>query len=345
MNEILKENKKLKEYIKKLENKLMLADKMITLGENMSGIIHEINTPIGAIKSSSSFAKEMFSQTTHMIFNLSNIDSSTKKIILSLIRDSEKNSKILSTKEERKIKKLLILQLDDLNISNAKDLAKVLLKLNITELNENTIKLLENKDKNNIFSTLEHILILKDNIENNVLASNNIINIVQALKAYTRYNNQSKLSNIQISIIIETVLIIFYSQIKAGIEINKEYETDCFINCYHDELMQVFTNLIGNAIQAMDGRGQLNIKLKEDEEYLIVSIKDNGKGIPKDIQDKIFDKFFTTKPIGLGSGLGLDIVKKIVEKHNGKIEFNSQQDIGTEFKVFISKNIKSVSID
>ena len=96
--------------------------------------------------------------------------------------------------------------------------------------------------------------------------------------------------------------------------------------CYPGELNQVWTNLIDNAIQAMDGHGTLTIRTaREDEQMIRVEICDNGPGIPEDIIDRIFKPFFTTKPFGEGTGLGLDIAWRIVvEKHHGDLSVQSE---------------------
>jgi signal transduction histidine kinase len=93
--------------------------------------------------------------------------------------------------------------------------------------------------------------------------------------------------------------------------------------CYPDELNQVWTNLIHNALQAMNYQGTLTIDVTTQEQQVKISITDSGQGIPEEIKTKIFEPFFTTKPPGEGSGLGLDIVKKIIDKHQGKIEVES----------------------
>ena len=85
----------------------------------------------------------------------------------------------------------------------------------------------------------------------------------------------------------------------------------------------------------------MNIKIFEDEKYQIVEITDNGIGMSKDVSKRIFEPFYTTKPIGEGTGLGLDIVRKIIDKHNGKIEVESQLGKGTTFKVFIDKDLRA----
>jgi signal transduction histidine kinase len=104
---------------------------------------------------------------------------------------------------------------------------------------------------------------------------------------------------------------------------------------YPDELNQVWTNLIYNAMQAMDFKGVLEIDIEEISQEVVVSVKDTGSGISPENQVKVFQTFFTTKPAGEGTGLGLSITKKIVEKHNGRISFESEVGKGTTFKVFL----------
>jgi len=123
---------------------------------------------------------------------------------------------------------------------------------------------------------------------------------------------------------METVLTIYHNQLKYGVEVSKNYQSNLpEINAFPDELNQVWTNIIHNAIQAMNNKGTLDINIIRNNGTIDVSITDSGPGIPADIQAKIFEPFFTTKKAGEGSGLGLDIVRKIIEKHEGTIKVDS----------------------
>lgn len=131
---------------------------------------------------------------------------------------------------------------------------------------------------------------------------------------------------------IDTVLIIYHNQLKYGIEVTKEYEPDLpAILGVPDQLSQVWTNIVSNAIQATQGKGALHIRVVREGEEIVASFTDSGPGIPKEIQDKIFEAFFTTKPAGEGTGLGLDISRRIVEKHGGRIYFESEPGKTTFF--------------
>jgi signal transduction histidine kinase len=180
---------------------------------------------------------------------------------------------------------------------------------------------------------LSKVMSIKMSNQNIQVATERASKIIFALKNFSRQDNTDKKEHANINESLETVLTLYHNQIKQGVEVVKNLADLPAVLCYPDELVQVWTNLIHNAVQAMEGKGTLTIETKLIEEKLQVSITDTGAGIPTDIQDKIFNAFFTTKKIGEGSGLGLDIVKKIIDKHAGKIWFETEVGKGTTFLV------------
>ncbi len=167
-----------------------------------------------------------------------------------------------------------------------------------------------------------------------MLAVERASKIVFALKSYARQNHSSQMTQAQITEGIDVVLTIYHNQLKQGIEVIKNYGEIPEIRCYAEELNQVWTNLIHNAIQAMNNQGKLEITVAQKNNQVLVQFTDSGCGIPPEIKHRIFEPFFTTKLPGEGSGLGLDIVCKIVEKHQGKIEVDSVPG-KTTFTIFI----------
>ena len=131
------------------------------------------------------------------------------------------------------------------------------------------------------------------------------------------------------------MLTIYQSKLRSGIELLRDYEDVPCIPCLADELNQVWTNLIHNALQAMQYKGVLRVGLRREGDLAIVSIGDTGSGIAPEILSRIFDPFFTTKSVGEGSGLGLDIVKKIVAKHLGQIKVRSEVGVGSTFLIYL----------
>nr|WP_315469046.1 HAMP domain-containing sensor histidine kinase [uncultured Undibacterium sp.] len=134
---------------------------------------------------------------------------------------------------------------------------------------------------------------------------------------------------------METVLTLYQSKINKGTELICQFDDIPAIACWPDELVQVWVNLIHNALQAMNYSGTLTIRIQKINNEAVVSVSDTGTGIPVAIRDKIFEVFFTTKGIGEGSGLGLDIVKKVINKHHGRITFETEVNKGTTFFVYL----------
>jgi len=147
--------------------------------------------------------------------------------------------------------------------------------------------------------------------------------LVGAAKQYSQLD-RAPFQVVDVHDLLSSTLLMMSAKLK-GITVNKQYDkTLPKIPAYAAELNQVWTNLIDNAEQAMDGQGTLTIRTARDGDCILVEIGDTGPGIPADVQDRIFEPFFTTKPVGEGTGLGLDIAWRIVvKKHHGDLRFES----------------------
>lgn len=162
-------------------------------------------------------------------------------------------------------------------------------------------------------------------IQSGIRGAERIIALVQAMKAYSCLD-QGVRQRVDVHQSIENTLQIFFHRLEPGIKVIHCYDRNLpQINAYGSELNQVWTHLIDNAIDAMSGKGQLKITTARDGNSVCVTITDSGVGIPAEIQSRIFESFFTTKPVGKGTGLGLDIVRRIVEnRHQGTIALESR---------------------
>jgi signal transduction histidine kinase len=161
-----------------------------------------------------------------------------------------------------------------------------------------------------------------------------ISDLVGAIKEYT-YMDQTPLQNVDIVKSLETTLIILNHKLKHGITVERDYQKiPLLVNSFGSELNQVWTNIIANAIEAMDGKGQLRIRTYRDDNCVVVEIGDNGPGIAPDVLPHIFEPFFTTKGVGEGTGLGLDTVQRIVKKHRGDVQVSSRPG-DTRFQVWL----------
>jgi signal transduction histidine kinase len=151
-----------------------------------------------------------------------------------------------------------------------------------------------------------------------------ISDLVGAIKRYS-YMDQAAMQEVDLRDDLENTLKIFGHWLKKGITVKREFAADVPRVCaYGSELNQVWTNLIDNAIDAMGGNGELLVRTCRELDTVVVDIGDNGPGVPTDIQSRIFEPFFTTKGVGDGTGLGLDTVVRIIQKHHGRIDLKSQ---------------------
>jgi ligand-binding sensor domain-containing protein/signal transduction histidine kinase len=283
--------------------KLLESEKMASLGQLVAGIAHEINNPVNFIYANVPYLEKYVSEFKNLVT----------------------------------------------------DLEKLLPEENVQKF----LQIKSNRDYEFIIKDTEALLkSYRDGAER-------IKNIILNLRSFSRLD-EAELKEIDIHQGIESTLMLFLSQYKDALVVHKEYSNIPNINCYASQLNQVFMNLLVNSAQAIEERNKLenrnrgNIWIKtelvnSDEKLVIsnerlensianseivrISIKDDGIGIPEDICEKIFDPFFTTKPIGKGTGLGLSISYGIIEKHKGKIYFNTKVGTGTEFVVELPVNI------
>jgi signal transduction histidine kinase len=240
------------------------------------------------------------------------------------MQSSSQQTYSLSTREKRGLKKGVKQQLESEGIGNADSLASILVNIGLLENLQEFLPLLKDPDSENIIKTAYDFASIHRSARTIATATERAAKVVFALKNYARYDVNGEKIQVNITDGIETVLTLYHNQINQGVEVVRNYQAQLpAVLCYPDELNQVWTNLIHNALQAMDNQGTLTIDAVQQDTSVKVKITDSGKGIPPEIWQKIFEPFFTTKPAGEGSGLGLDIVKKIIDKHQGKMDVES----------------------
>ncbi len=245
------------------QTQLAHAEKMATLGHLVAGVAHEVNTPLGALKSNNDL----------------------------LIRALARLKKIV-------------------------------------EAPEAPCEIREDPGLMKIMSSIEDLnSINKDAMER-------IVTIVRSLRKFARLD-EAKQDRVDLHEGLESTLTLVHHELKNRIDVHKNYGSLPPVTCFPNQVNQVFMNILVNASQAIEGKGEIFIDTYTRDDNVIVEIRDTGKGISKENLGRIFDPGFTTKGSGVGTGLGLSIVYQIIQDHNGSIEVTSDVGKGTAFRIIL----------
>ncbi len=323
------------EKLQQTQSQLILEEKMSALGRLVAGIAHEINTPLGAIQASAgNITKALEESLEHLPQLLQRLGTEQQADFFNLLNEAMQAKNFITYSEKRAFKKTLVSELEEQGITNGRHIADQLIDIGIYKNIHAFLPLLKHPHIDWILQLAYNLTRLQSNNRTTLTAVERAAKVVFALKSYARYDRSGERQLIQVSEGLETVLELYRNQIKQGIEVVRNYQSIPPIWCYPDELIQVWTNLIHNAIQAMKHQGTLAIATLQQDNCVVVRVQDSGCGILPEIQGRIFEPFFTTKPMGEGSGLGLDICRKILDKHQGRIEVASHPG-QTTFSVWL----------
>jgi signal transduction histidine kinase len=335
-----------------LQQEMMLRqnEKLATLGKLSAGVAHELNNPAAAAQRGVEQLQDAIIKLEQAEFSLgqSNLSASQLEILESRTQILQQRAKepldldpLTRSDQEHEIETWLTEQ----GVEDAWELAPIL--VNIGYDCSKLSHLAENFSSEE-FPTVAALLSNRYTTHN-LLAeigqgTSRISEIVKALKSYT-YLDQAPVQSIDIHEGLNDTLVMLRSKLKAGVQVRREYALDLpRIEAFGSELNQVWTNIIDNAVSAMEGQGEIVLRTYKQDGWVVVEIKDTGPGIPQDIQAKIFDPFFTTKPPGKGTGLGLSISHTIiVQKHKGKIAVYSRPG-ETRFEVMLPLNFEAAQI-
>lgn len=194
-------------------------------------------------------------------------------------------------------------------------------------------KLEELLDKDGKPGARDLLGLVRETLETNRLACAKLGEITRGVRNFVRTDDVWK--KIGLPQILDDALTLAGHELKGRIHVTKEFGSTPEIDCFPNQLVQVFVNLLVNAAQAIQGPGEIRIRTGQDGEHVHAAISDNGPGMTAEVQSQIFNLGFTTKERGVGTGLGLPICRKIIDNHRGRIEIESRPGMGTTFTIVL----------
>jgi PAS domain S-box-containing protein len=322
-------NKELENTLNQLhetQNQLIMQEKMASLGKLSAGMAHELNNPASAAQRSAVQLQRMFLQLQDAYRRISDLNLEERKLkkVMGLDMISGQSGKQPAdldaiTRSDRELEMEEWLQAQ--GIEGAWELAPSLVNLGFDQIELGALaEEFTPQQFSVVINWLSNLHTINSLLSEISLGTGRIAEIVKALKTYT-YMDQAPVQSVDVHEGLNNTLIILHNKLKGGITVRREYAEELpRIQAYGSELNQVWTNIIDNAIDAMDGQGVIVIRTRMEDPWVVVEIEDNGPGIPEAVQTKIFDPFFTTKPPGEGTGLGLNISHSIIaQKHQGQV--------------------------
>ncbi len=335
LNETVTELQETLEELRTTQSQLIQSEKMAALGQLIAGIAHEINSPLGAIRASIQNVSTSLDQTLQNMPGLMKILTGQKRDdFYALLEKSGRAKDQLTTREERICRKKLASTLEENKIPHAGEIANTLVIMGVYEDVEPFFPLLRERESLFIIQAAYNLADFRESSRNISMAVERASKIVFALKKFAHRDQSGEMAPTDVIDGLKTVLTLYHNQLKRGVEMSLRFDDLPLIPCHPDELNQVWTNLLHNALQAMEYKGKISIEAKKEGAYASISVTDSGPGIPGEIESRIFEPFFTTKDAGEGAGLGLNICKKIIEKHEGAIHVESEPG-KTMFRVLL----------
>jgi signal transduction histidine kinase len=312
--------------------------KLISLGTMAAGLAHELNNPAAAIGRSAAEAREAFQEASEKAVELGNLPltEEQRSFVAGLPQEvGQKSGTTLDSLEVSDLEDDLAVWMEDHGVEEGWEISPTLAGAGLDAVwLEGLAERVPEEALGGVLGWVRATVAGDELLREIEGGSARISELVGAIKTYTHMDKAAS-KRVDVHAGLDSTLIMLGHKLKKGdVEVVSDYEKDLPHVCGHaGELNQVWTNLIDNAIDAVDGRGRITVRTASENGRVLVEVSDDGPGIPEEVRGRIFEPFYTTKDVGEGTGLGLDIsYRVVVEDHKGDIRVFSEPG-DTRFQV------------
>ncbi len=304
--------------------------KLISLGTMAAGLAHELNNPAAAINRAAAEARQAFREASERAAKLGALplDAAQRSFVAELPNEvAGRTAPALDSLERSDLEDEVALWLEDRGVADGWDLSPTLAGAGLdTAWLDGLSGRVPEEALGEVLGWLAAQLAGEELLGEIEASSGRVSELVKAIKTYTHMDKAAS-KEVDVPSGLDSTLVMLGHKLKKGdVEVVKDYEEDLPPVCGHaGELNQVWTNLLDNAIDAVEGHGKIGVRAGRENGRVLVEISDDGPGIPEDVRERMFEPFFTTKDVGKGTGLGLDISRRVVvDDHGGDIRVESR---------------------
>lgn len=312
-------------HLNRTQDQLIQSEKLAALGQLIAGIAHDLNSPLGAIRSAASQIRVgLDEQWPQVMASWEKLAPDARDWVRRSLAEAEVTERFSDSRQERAWRRDLAAQLAAEGRREPERLAQAALEAGLRDRPDAWAYVAALDDPYPVLEVLAVHRTIRQLVQVAIQASDRASGVVSALRHYLHSGPSGDPVHLDLAESVQQVLPLFHHRVRHGITLDTSLQPDLILWGWPEKLTQVWVNLLTNALQAVGFEGHVQVRAFARGNRAVVEIEDDGPGVPPELRERIFEPFFTTKAPGEGTGLGLDVSRRVVEALSGTLSFTSE---------------------